>query len=407
MLRNVLAFILSFVLAPAAAAQGFTPRNIWIANSATDTIVEFNYNTLSVVQTFGAGLNLENPSELAFGPDGRLYVACNTGNRVVAFNAQGVIETQYTVADSMDIAFGPDGKLYVLTYLAGIKIYNLNGTFVKSLVDFNEIPEATGMCIGPDGHIFVSSQVLDRVVEFDAGGAKVRSIGADSGLEFPQDVTIGENGYLYVPSGESHSIFVFDRLGVNVGEFGGLSQGGSPACVATGFGRDLFVISFWSSAVARYDRDGTSLASIPTTGAAGGQAIAVAPLRYLSKISGSIISESSLTKASAGGTLTILPGTHRVFLTITNGGALDGHYCFNGSERIELQSSSAGKKMMFSGVQIGENITMPATSSILLTANGHYDSLSRFTPKRFTGTLHITKSNLVFSGAITANKAAL
>jgi len=98
--------------------------NLFVCDYQTAEIVEFNGTNGSLVGVFAStnGTDLDGPSALAFDPTGgKLFVADAATNGIVEFDGtNGVLVGvfiedvgDYGAASLMDLAFGPDGHLYV------------------------------------------------------------------------------------------------------------------------------------------------------------------------------------------------------------------------------------------------------------------------------------------------------
>lgn len=75
---------------------------------------------------------LNDPHDLAVGPDGRLYIADKFANRVAIMDPDS-LELAGSIGDgeilgAHDVSFGPDGRLYVsATGISAVVIYDLSG----------------------------------------------------------------------------------------------------------------------------------------------------------------------------------------------------------------------------------------------------------------------------------------
>ena len=82
-----------------------------------DIVMEFNGATGVFEGTFANGGGLDAPTDMAYGPDGNLYVASAGSNAILRYD--GVTGTFISVASGggiefpFGITFGPDGNLYV------------------------------------------------------------------------------------------------------------------------------------------------------------------------------------------------------------------------------------------------------------------------------------------------------
>src|SRR5207247_7145317 len=99
------------------------------------------------------------------------------------------------VPDGVDLAFGPDGNLYVSDWNGGVvRRYNgTTGAFIDVFVHPVNAFNVFGLTFGPDGNLYVAyvtnggSSVVER---FDVTtGASTGS--ASGGYVYPRDVAVG------------------------------------------------------------------------------------------------------------------------------------------------------------------------------------------------------------------------
>lgn len=160
--------------------------------------------TVSIFRIAGNGARepfvhgLVNPTSMAVGPDGRLYVSSRFDGRVYRIADDGtydVVASDLGVA--CGLAFGADGSLYV---------GDRGGTIFK--VDrkgraqtFASIPSSVAafhLAMAPDGHLFVAAPTLasyDSVRRIDPDG-RVEALNIPFGR--PQGMAFDANGVLHV-----------------------------------------------------------------------------------------------------------------------------------------------------------------------------------------------------------------
>jgi DNA-binding beta-propeller fold protein YncE len=90
---------------------------LYVASTGSNQILKYNAQTGAYVGV-AASTGVSGPKGVKFGPDGLMYVASASNNRILRFTASGTYVDDYVPAGSGGIsllsrlAFGPDGDLY-------------------------------------------------------------------------------------------------------------------------------------------------------------------------------------------------------------------------------------------------------------------------------------------------------
>jgi|GEM_PF-1188400 len=170
-------------------------------------------------------LQVSEPNDVLITPDGRVLVTSGADHRVVEFDRAGS-----TIGDFVPASLGG-------------------------------LTHPTGITLGANGNVFVSSSGTDAVLEYDVvSGAFVGSFVAAGagGLEAPFGLEFGLNGNLFVTSGHTHgqvlefdgSTGAFIRILVADADSGGLTEPRGMAFKPDG---NLLVASFATRSVLEYD----------------------------------------------------------------------------------------------------------------------------------------------------------
>lgn len=169
------------------------------------------------------------PGNIAFDAVGRLYVISSTWPEspsqglVVRYNRNtgALIDTFVTAGSGnagllTDLAFGPDGHLYVADYNQGILRYDGStgaflGVFAPNGRGGLSAPRA--LLFGPDRNLYVSSENSNAVLRFNGQtGAFIDNFvpAGSGGLSAPRGLAFGHDGHLYVSSWGSHQVLRFN-----------------------------------------------------------------------------------------------------------------------------------------------------------------------------------------------------
>ena len=218
--------------------------------------------------------------EMAFGPDGHLYVVDGIGNSVVRYDGTtgsslgAFIPAGTGLNNPHGLAFGPEGDLYV-TNGSDNRVKQYNGTTGAIIRIYSGLSDAQSITFRGDGIMFVASRGYNDVRRFDRGLNRfvVFVTSGSGGLSQPTTVRFGPDGNLYVASYGTGSI---NRYNGQSGQFIDVfaSGGGLVAPGGLVFGPDgkLYVSDFASGSVLRYD--GATGAFIDTFVASGANGLA-------------------------------------------------------------------------------------------------------------------------------------
>ena len=141
---------------------------------------------------------LVNPTALAFGPDGKLYVSSRFEGVVYKVDDSGHYETAVSdVGVACGLAFTPDGTLLVGDRLGTIFRVLPNG-HAAMVASVPASVAAFHLAMGPDGHLYVSGPTLtarDHVYRVSLDG-KVDLAWSNFGR--PQGLAFGPDAALYI-----------------------------------------------------------------------------------------------------------------------------------------------------------------------------------------------------------------
>jgi len=176
----------SYLAEPTDVALG-SDGLVYVSSSGSHEIRRyFTTGELSTIFVDSGKGTLEYPKGLDFGPDGNLYVV--SSNRILKYDGSnarpmgkaGDPEDATFIADdhirgAVDIVFGPGGDIYVSTWLGRVVRYNIAGEYVQDFVpavNNGVIEHFTSMAFNPHtGDLYVAlweSNILDHFSEVAA-----------------------------------------------------------------------------------------------------------------------------------------------------------------------------------------------------------------------------------------------
>ena len=255
----------SFIDHPAGVAVGPGGR-VYVADPGGNRVLVFHPNGTPApgISVSDSGLRLS--SELAVGPDGRVYastISLTGGHYISAFHPNGTFAFS-TGAGShrvSGVAVGADGRVVVTdgahTHDDHVRVLHPNGTLAFTFGPHDRVhdlvPDPAGVAVGPDGRVYVSSFWDESVQAFHPNGTFAFALGPDgpdSGIfESPSAVAVGPDGRVYVAEdlyNYNYSVRVFHPNGTPAPSFarGGVLDyvGGPGGRVAVGPGGRVAVL---------------------------------------------------------------------------------------------------------------------------------------------------------------------
>jgi len=189
---------------------------------------------------------VDQPSDLAFGPGGIIYLVDGVNNRIVAMTRNGVEQF----------------------------------TFGKSGSNPGEFRYPMGIDISKDGRIFIADTGNHRIQVFDSkGGFLYQFPVKTSSAERPADpvdvLALDRKNYLYIADNDNHKIKVHKQDGSFVFEWGGFGEVQGrfryPGMLAKNEFNQIFVVDVLNTRVQKFDPDGNFINQIGTWGVSPGQ----------------------------------------------------------------------------------------------------------------------------------------
>ncbi|MDP9415443.1 MAG: hypothetical protein M3Q08_15465 [Pseudomonadota bacterium] len=172
-------------------ALAWSGGHIYVADAGTGTVKKIRTADGTLVASFG---RFERPVAVATAPDGSLYVADFTGDRIVKLASGG----------SVIGAWGGRGR------------------------GPGEFDAPSGIAVH-DGHVYVADFYNHRVQKFTTEGRFVAQWGGDGRangrFHYPTDVAVGPSGRVIVADAYNHRVQTFTRDGAFVHKWGGTGYG--------------------------------------------------------------------------------------------------------------------------------------------------------------------------------------
>lgn len=188
MLRVVLISLLAALPASAEDAQPFAAFH-----SASDPV-------------------LNDPHDLAFGPDGNLYIADKFANRVAVMdpNTLQIVSSigDGTLLGAHDVSFGSDGRMYVAaTGLNGVVVYDLSGGTPQSEGLLGPFPRTEGVLAHSNGRLYVMASGVGLLLALDGE----ETVAVASGMPGAHDVAEAPDGTIWVADNFQRRLVRFDE----------------------------------------------------------------------------------------------------------------------------------------------------------------------------------------------------
>ena len=228
--------------------------NLFVADHAAQTIFEFAPDgTRSVAVT---GVHLSDGNGLAFDAANNLFVLSpsgeyHVGGTILKFSPDGTRSTFATgVGLPCSLAIDPSGNLFVSDWDTG-SIYKLTPKGEKSTFATTEIAAKNLACDQP-GNLFVGVPLKRSIFKYEPGGAK-----SDFATNIiVNTLAVDKAGNVYVGD-TGNTIFKFTSAGIK-SDFAKVTT--SPRSFAFDASGDLFVAESFSGAILKFAPDGAQSA---------------------------------------------------------------------------------------------------------------------------------------------------
>lgn len=155
---------------------------------------------------------LNDPHDLAFGPDGQLYIADKFGNRVVVMDPETLEITSVIgegeLASAHDVNFGPDGLLYVAaTGVSAVVVYDLSGDTPERVNVFGPFSRTEGALAHSNGKLYAMASGSGELVAVD--GDKIAAVAG--GMFGAHDVEEAPDGTIWVADNQQRRLVQYSQ----------------------------------------------------------------------------------------------------------------------------------------------------------------------------------------------------
>lgn len=293
---------LPLVIAFSASAFG---GSLYVSDASLFSVSTFNSSTGAFTGNLTPAGGWGQPSGIAVGSNGDVYVADFNNNVVDRFGASGNFLATFITSGLFEptgLAFGPGGDLYVANFGSGNNSYVARYDAFGNPVDVSPfVPASTGLfdpgaiAFGPDGNLYIadsSNGAIDRVIL--PGGAFGTLIPAGCpGTPFtnPQGVAFGPGGSLYVSdagfgcgTNNPYGVYRYDTSGNLLGAFVTPNFLSTPIDLAFGPNGNLFVTDGQGRVAEFNGATGAYLTDFVPSGGSGGPLISPTFLAFSSSV---------------------------------------------------------------------------------------------------------------------------
>lgn len=418
MFRSPAALAACLVALSAPLSAQFPVDQLVVASAGKGSVVGFDLGATALGQgapapggqalvddgtiNFGA----TGAGDLAFGPDGNLYVAAIFAGAVTVVAPNGATTTlggELKDFAPTSLAFGMDGHLFVSSSVGdnALHEFDAEGNHLRAFGPAAGIGgvTVTGLALDAGGHIFASVFNLDVVKEYDREGKFVRNIGSGAITE-PRDLVFGPDGNLWVTSQSKDKILVYATTGQPKASFDGDGLLDEPSGLAFGADGTLYVANLGSHDVTIFldplDQDGVEGfgfdGALTHPDLLSAMSLALAPQRFEIKAKGSFAAPGQpAQKLKGSGILSVDLGSRLASLRFFDDG--NGLVDALGTPHLSLSGfwgaeSDAAKSSQLHFTQIAQHASSGGSAALQLTLSSKLDkTIGRGAPKKASGTL--------------------
>lgn len=190
-------------------------------------------------------------------------------------------------ANPVDVAFHPDGRIFVMNRgapnFARVGVTNIDEDYLYEFGKFGDddgqFKLPAGLSMDSDTNLHVTDEFHNRVVVFDADGNFIRNWGeggsGDGQLDGPSGIDIDSDDNVYIADQNNHRVQKFSKDGRFILAFGGFGSGDGQMNMPWGVDASpdgsVFVADWRNDRIQKFSGDGQYLGQFGGSGRADGQ----------------------------------------------------------------------------------------------------------------------------------------
>lgn len=407
-------FLPTTFLLPTAFAAEFKANHMFVCGSLSNSIAEFDEDGDFVRVLSPPGMI--DPTSIAFGPNGKMYVASSGTNQVFEILPTGEVSNKYFVATPCDptaIHFGPHGYLYV-NGKNDKRIHQLD-VLAGTGQSFGTI-NLPSTVIGFDDYIFTP---VGTVVGVVAGMSTIAEMNLLGQLErhvsisphaLPGGVAMGPFQQVWYNSDDTNALIRATSYLAPLDAYPSASFDGCEKMVIGPSG-NLFIASSTQHAVIEFDPHAFQIVRTIGANAAGmlgAEGIAFAPSRFEAEIDVDFADdENDIDDIDEDVFLTVAPGSRQIvvqFRENKDGDGLAGKFFQDALVFYGTEPMTSGSKRRIDGTTVYRNAG-EGTSHIDLEIKGSVKGdLDFYLVKKAYGRLGRAAAGGSYSGEIKTKK---
>ena len=192
---------------------------LYVASFFTNQIIRVDVDSGQSTVFIDAGPQVQTPSSLVFGPDGNLYVAMQSHASVQKFSGvSGAAMGTFVAAGAgglvtpWDLAFGPGGDLFIVSSSNEVLRYSgFTGDFEGVFISENLIGPRSILFLS-GGDVLVTNYAGGAVIRYDSAGEPIDLFHDEYPVVLPWGIAQGRNGNIYFMRDDAQRLIEYDEV---------------------------------------------------------------------------------------------------------------------------------------------------------------------------------------------------